>query len=66
MAMVGAVRALWLLAGDGAGDDAAEPIDDSAMPDRRDVDAGATGADDAGAGGLGGLLGGVLDVLGVG
>jgi hypothetical protein len=66
MAMVGAVGALWLLAGDGAGDDAAAPIDDSAMPDRRDVDAGATGADDAGAGGLGGLLGGVLDVLGVG
>ena len=43
VAMVGAVGALWLLAGDGAGDDAAAPIDDSATPDRRDVDGGATG-----------------------
>jgi hypothetical protein len=43
VAMVGAIGALWLFAGDGAGDDAAAPIDDRATPDRRDVDSGATG-----------------------
>jgi hypothetical protein len=42
VAMVGAVGALWLLARDGAGDDAAAPTD-SATPDRRDADGGANG-----------------------
>jgi hypothetical protein len=42
-AMAGVVGALWLLSGNGSGDDASAPIDDGAMPDQRDADAAATG-----------------------
>jgi hypothetical protein len=42
-AMVGAVGVLWTVAGDGASDDAAAPIDDGGMPGGRDADGGATG-----------------------
>jgi len=42
-AMVGAVGVLWTVAGDGAGDDAAAPIDDGGIPGGRDADSGATG-----------------------
>jgi hypothetical protein len=47
VAMLGAVGGLWLVAGDpagdGAADDAAAPIDERATPDRRDADDGMTG-----------------------
>jgi hypothetical protein len=42
-AMVGAVGVLWTVAGDGAGDDAAAPIDNAGMPGGRDADTGAPG-----------------------
>jgi hypothetical protein len=42
VAMMGAVGALWLLARDGAGDDAAAPTD-GATPDQRDAEGSATG-----------------------
>jgi hypothetical protein len=39
----GAVGGLWFVAGHGAGDEGASPIDDRATPDLRDADGGATG-----------------------
>jgi hypothetical protein len=42
-ALVGAVGGPWLVAGDGAGDDAAAPIDDRATPDGRNTNGGGTG-----------------------
>jgi hypothetical protein len=42
-AMGGAVGVLWTVAGDGAGDDAAAPIDNAGMPGGSDADTGAPG-----------------------